>query len=47
MNNNEYRYIISLRYPYNGEEKELDSTNIKVMTINYDYEIYNSPIIFL
>lgn len=47
MKNYEYRYKVELRYPYQDKEIELDSTNIKVMAINYDCISYNTPIIYL
>ena len=42
-----FRYSISMTYIYNSKEHVIDSSNIKNLIVDYDYDNRNMPILFI
>ena len=42
-----FRYSISMIYIYNSKEHVIDSSNIKNLIVDYDYDNRNMPILFI
>lgn len=44
---NSYRYSIGMTYMYKKKEYPIDSSNIKSLVVDYDYDNRNMPILFI